>query len=134
MKVFVADDIEQGFVNNKDYHWCDSGELLMFGQFQRENNTKDNSMCGTKTRKFTTHIVVKDLNIDKNFYTEIISKSVEEAMQCKIDKLGDYRVKVGFEIKFNINDIVDELLEKASEFENEQKVFCVGRKIFKKLN
>lgn len=128
MKVFVADDIEQGFVNSKDYHWCDNGELLMFGQFQIGNgNPKEVSMCGTKTRKFTTHIIVKDLKIDRDFYKDVITNSVEKAMQCNIDKLGDYSVIVGFEMKFNINDIVDELIEKASEFEDGQKLSCFGR-------
>lgn len=36
----------------------------MFGQFQTEENRKGNevSMCGIQSRKFTTHILVKDLD------------------------------------------------------------------------
>ena len=71
MKVFVADSIEKGFVNITDYHWCDNNDLLMFGQFQLGNgNPSEVSMCGINNRKFTTHIVVRDLNIDKFFYKE----------------------------------------------------------------
>lgn len=131
MKVFVADTINKGFFGKDDYQWCDSEELLMFGQFQLgKGNSSEVSMCGTKTRKFTTHIMVKDLNITKDFYKEIITKSVEIAMKCKIDSFGSYVVRIGFDMKFNINDIIDELLEKASKFEDGQKLYCKGRDLF----
>lgn len=131
MKVFIADTLEIGFYRKDNYHWCDNGELLMFGQFQSDNgNPSEVSMCGTKTRKFTTHIVVKDLNITEDFYKEIINKSVENAMNCKIDKFGNYITKIGFDMEFNINEIVNELLIKASKFEDGQKVYCRGRNLY----
>ena len=128
MKVFVADSRPKGYVNEKDYHWCDDNELLMFGQFQLGNgNPSEVSMCGIQSRKFTTHIVVKDMDIDKDFYRELLTESVEKAMCCEIDRNGNYEIEMGFSHHFNINDIMNELLEKASHFEDGKKVKCFGR-------
>lgn len=82
MKVFIADKREQGYVAPDDYHWCDDNDLLIFGLFQSEDNRKGNevSMCGINSRKFTTHILVKDLDIKKYFYKELITKSTENSM------------------------------------------------------
>ena len=103
----------------------------MFGQFQLGNgNPTEVSMCGIKSRAFTTHIIVKDLKISKNFYRELITASVEKAMDCKIDRNGDYEIVMGWGFHFNINDIMNELLEKASHFDDEQKVRCFGRTLF----
>ena len=128
MKVFVADSRPKGYVNEKNYHWCDDNDLLMFGQFQLGNgNPSEVAMCGIQSRKFTTHILVKDLKIDKDFYKELITESVEGAMGCTIDRKGNYEIEMGFSHHFNINDIMNELLEKASHFEDGQKVQCFGR-------
>ncbi len=128
MKVFVAEKRENGYKSPTDYHWCDDNDLLMFGQFQLGNgNPSEVAMCGINSRKFTTHILVKDLNIGKDFYKELITESVENAMGCKIDRNGNYDIEVGFSMHFNINDIMNELLEKASHFEDNQKVKCFGR-------
>lgn len=126
--MFVADNLPQGKINNSDYHWCDNGDLLMFGQFQLGNgNPSEIAMCGIKTRKFTTHIVVRDINIDKDFFRELITESIERAMNCSIDRNGDYNIEMGFSHHFNINDIMTELLEKASCFDDGQRVKCFGR-------
>jgi hypothetical protein len=128
MKVFVADEREIGYVSPTDYHWCDNNDLLMFGQFQLGNgNPSEVHMFGIYSCKGTTHILVKDLNIKKDFYKELITESVENAMCCEIDRNGNYDVEIGFSMHFNINDIVNELLEKASAFEDGQKVKCFGR-------
>ena len=128
MKVFVAEKRGKGYNSPTDYHWCDDNDLLMFGQFQLGNgNPSEVGMCGINSRKFTTHILVKDLNIDKEFYKELITESVESSMDCRIDRNGDYSIDVGFSMHFNINDIMNELLEKASHFEDGQKVKCFGR-------
>lgn len=131
MKLFVADTLgKKGKFGEGDYHWCDDGDILMFGQFQSEKGRPTEvSMCGVNLRTFTTHILVKDLNITKEFLLEILSDSIEKSMKCKIDRNGDYKVTVGFEFAFNINDIADELIEKASYFEDGQKVRCYGRKL-----
>ena len=90
MKVFVAEKRENGYNSQTDYHWCDDNDLLMFGQFQLGNgNPSEVAMCGINSRKFTTHILVKNLNIDKEFYRELITESVEKAMGCKIDRNGN---------------------------------------------
>jgi hypothetical protein len=128
MKLFVADSRSKGYVNENDYHWCDDNDLLMFGQFQLGNgNPSEVSMCGIQSRKFTTHIVVKDMDIDEEFYRELLTESVEKAMGCVIDRNGNYEIEMGFSHHFNINDIMNELLEKASHFEDGQKVKCFGR-------
>jgi len=128
MKVFVAEKKGMGYNSPTDYHWCDDNDLLMFGQFQLGNgNPSEVGMCGINSRKFTTHILVKDLNIDKEFYKELITESVESSMDCRIGRNGDYSIDVGFSMHFNINDIMNELLEKASHFEDGQKVKCFGR-------
>ena len=132
MKVFVAQDLEKGYVSTDNYHWCDSNDLLMFGQFQLGNgNPREVSMCGIKSRCVTTYIIVKDLNIDREFYKEMIIESVEGGLECTVDKDGDYDVNIAWGFHFNINDIVDELLEKASAFEDGQKLKCRGRDLFK---
>jgi diaminopimelate epimerase len=130
MKLFIADTRETGNVSPTDYHWCDNGDLLMFGQFQLGNgNPSEVGMCGINSRKFTTHILVKDLDIDKDFYKEVITESIEKAMKCKIDRNGDYEIEMGWGFHFNINDIMNELLDKASKFDVGQKVKCFGREL-----
>ena len=132
MKVFVADARKKGKVTPIDYHWCDDNDLLMFGQFQLGNdNPSEVSMCGIKSRAFTTHIIVRDLKISKDFYRELITASVEKAMDCKVDRNGDYNIDMPWGFHFNINDIMNELLEKASKFDDEQKVRCFGRTLSK---
>lgn len=128
MKVFTADAIEKGYSSPTDYHWCDNNDLLMFGQFQLDNKNQSGvSMCGISSRKYTTHILVKDINIDDVFYKELITGSIERAMNCKIDMDGNFDVNIGFIMHFNVDDIVDELLEKASCFECNKKIKCLGR-------
>lgn len=130
MKVIVADTREEGNVSSTDYHWCDDGDLLMFGQFQLGNgNPSEVSMCGIKSSKFTTHILIKDLKIDEDFYRELLIESIEKSMNCKVDEDGNYGVGFGdnWDFNFNVNDIMKELLDKASKFEDGQKVKCFGR-------
>ena len=130
MKVFVAGIREKGNNSPTDYHWCDNNDLLMFGQFQLGNgNPSEIAMCGIKSRKFTTHIIIKDLKIDIEFYKELITESIEKAMNCNIDRNGDYKIEMGFSMHFNVNDIMNELLEKANYFSDGQNVKCFGRKL-----
>jgi len=132
MKVFVAEEMEKGKNSPTNYHWCDDNDLLMFGQFQLGNgNPSEVSMCGIQSRKFTTHILVKDLEIDKDYYREMITDSVEKAMGCNIDRNGNYEIEMGFSnhFNFNINDIMNELLNKASCFSDNEKVRCFGREL-----
>lgn len=133
MKLFVADKRKKGRVSETDYHWCDDGEILMFGQFQTEENRKGNevSMCGIKSRKFTTHIIVKDLNVSKEFLLELITESVEKAMNCTVNDNGNYSINFGggINMEFNINDILNELIDKASKFKDGELATCRGRSI-----
>jgi hypothetical protein len=132
MKVFVAQTRPKGYVSVTDYHWCDDNDLLMFGQFQLGNgNPSEIAMCGIQSRKFTTHITVKDLDISKDYFKELVTESIEKAMCCNIDRNGNYEIEMGFSHQFNINDIIEELLTKAALFEDGQKVKCNGRTLYK---
>jgi hypothetical protein len=84
-------------------------------------------MCGINNRKFTTHIIVKDLNIPKDFYKELLTNSVEKAMNCIIDRNGDYDIDIAWGMHFNINDVMNELLDKANYFNDGDEVQCFGR-------
>ena len=118
MKVFVAEPGEIGKVNNTDYKWCEDKELLMFGMFQLGNgNPSEISMCGFDTRKFTTHITVKDLDLSRIVYENFYKNSVNTISKSKIDSES-------------LKELVDELLEKAAVFENNEKVTCEGRTLY----
>lgn len=130
MKVFVAEQTEKGKRSSTDFHWCDDNDLLMFGQFQLGNgNPSEIAMCGIQSRSFTTHIIVKDMKIDEDYYKELITESVEKAMGCSIDRKGNYEIGMGFSHHFNINGIMKELLEKANCFSDNEKVKCFGREL-----
>ena len=133
MKLFVAEDKPKSYLSETNYHWCDADEILMFGQFQSEegDNPSEVSMCGIKSRKFTTNIIVKVLDLSEQFLLELITESVENSMKCKINEDGSFNVDFGegCEMPFNIRDILKELVDKASEFSDGDKVVCCGRKI-----
>lgn len=132
MKLFVADKVKHEYISATDYHWCDDNDILMFGQFQLGNgNPSEVSMCGINSRKFTTHIVVKNVLISKSFYRELLVDSIEKAVNCKINRNGDYEIDIAWGFHFNINDIMEELIEKASLFEVGDKVKCFGRELTK---
>lgn len=126
MKIFVADTANQGKVSNTDFHWCENGEILMFSIFQLDD---DISMCGIKTRKYTTNIVVKDIKIDKEFFRELIIESIERSMKCNVGSDGNFTIKYGIDMTFNIDDIVNEIINKAHSYQDGEKVSCFGRKI-----
>lgn len=136
MKVFIAESKEQGYITATNYHWCDDNDLLMFGQFQIYNRDGDVSMCGIRNRLFTTNIIVKDMNIDRDFYRELLIESVEKAMNTDISNNGEYNIKLNgdWNMDFNIDNIIDELLEKANCFEDGQKVRCIGRNLYIRKN
>ena len=128
MKVFIAETKEKGRISSTNFHWCDDKDLLMFGQFQLGNgNPSEVAMHGILSRKYTTNIIVKDLKIDEDFYKELITESIEKSMGCKIDNDGNYNIEMGFKHKFNVNDIIKELVRKANCFNDGQKVKCNGR-------
>lgn len=128
MKVFVADSVDKGKITSTDYHWCDNGDLLMFVEFGDQNV----SMCGIQSRKGTTHILVKDIDISKEFFTELITESMEKAMRCEVSGNGDFEINFANSISFkkNINVIVDDLLNKASKFNDGQKVRCFNKTVY----
>jgi hypothetical protein len=132
MKLFIADKAEKGYRNENDYHWCASGDILMFGQFQTGNgNPSEVSMCAILDRKFTTHIIVKEVNINRDFLTELMIDSIEKAYNLIIEPSGWFFIEIGgIVFDFNIDAIVQEIIDKASVFNDGQKVICKGRNIF----
>lgn len=131
MKVFVAKIGEKYYKSLNNYNWCDQNELLMFTQFYTSGNPSNVSMCGIKSRKFTTEIIVKDMEISKEFFKELLTESVEKAFQCTINQNGSFEIDILLKHKFNINDMIEELLQKANVFEDGQKVKCIDRDIIK---
>jgi len=131
MKLFISEKSEQGYVSEVDCHWCNDYEILRFGLFQTEDNRKGTevSMCGVQSSKFTTHILVKDLDISKEFLSELIIDSFEKSMKCVVNNDGSFKVNLGegWEMDFNINDILSELISKAEVFDDGDKVICRGR-------
>lgn len=128
MKLFIADTCDYNYISDTDYHWCNNGEILMFGLFQldKPNNI---SMCGIQSRKFTTNITVADIDISIDFLREMLIESVEISMQCVVDSNGNFKVDLFDTFEFNINIIIDELLENASKFDIGEKLICCGRKL-----
>ena len=140
MKVFVASDSqEKGSFSDNSYHWCESGEILMFGLFQIEEDkdVNNNSMCGIQSRKFTTFIEVKNLKISKEFYRELIKESIETSFETKIDDKGNFQVDFTSSkyknpvFAFNIHVLIEELIEKARKFKNGDKIRVENRDVFK---
>lgn len=134
MKLFVAEKRNKGYISETNYHWCDNDDILIFGEFQTDdiNNPKDVSMCGIASRAYTTHILVKDINIPYYYLFELIKDSTEKSMECYVNTEGDYIVDLGeFKAKFNIHDRIKELTEKANKFNDGDKVICRGRTITK---
>jgi len=67
---------------------------------------------------------IKQALLDKVWYDDYLNLIQNHS---KIDSNGNYEIEVGFPFNFNINDIVNELLEKANQFDDNQKVKCFGR-------
>ena len=134
MKVFVAESREKGRYSSADYHWCNDGELLMFGAFTQENpKPSDIRMFGIETRKGTTYITVKDINIGKDTYRQKIKDSIEKAFQCTVDKNGDYIIDIGWEFTFNIDEHMNELFKDAKRFEEGDQLNCYGKTLYKPI-
>lgn len=133
MKLFIADSRKKGRISDTDYHWCDDDDILMFCEFQTETNRKRDeiSMVGIQSRMGTTHIIVKELDIPKEYLLELLIESVEKALECEVNPDGSYIIDTGggMKIDFNINDRLNELTDKASLFKDGEKVYCVGRVI-----
>ena len=127
MKVFIAGKSPQEYVSDLEFNWCNVGEILMFGIFQKPT---DNAMCGITTRKYTTYIIVKNMNISYDFFVELIADSLQNAFGCEFDDKGNFYVKIWKKFKFNLYEICNKLLDLAAPFEDGQIVKCIGTTIF----
>lgn len=52
-------------------------------------------------------------------------------MKCAVDKYGNYTVEILPDVTFNLHEIVNELLEKASSFDEGDNLVCLGRNVSK---
>lgn len=129
MKVFVAGNVGiKGRVTNQEYHWCEDGEILVFSQIKGADD--DISMCGIDSRTFTTHIVVKELNISIEYYRELITDSTDKAVSDLLKFCKELNVKpFNSELGLNLDEMIDELIDKASKFIDGDKVKCLGRNL-----
>jgi hypothetical protein len=118
MKFFVADIAPFGQRSDEDFHWVKSGEILIYPFFQKHN---DNSLLGISSLKFTTHITVKTIDIPEQFFKELVYTSFCEMQEKKELEFSEIE---------EINNICKDLLEKASCFNDGDKVVVYGKRFF----
>lgn len=132
MKVFLQNNNGViGFVSETCYNWCIAGELLYMSPFQLQSNPSAVSLTGITSKKYTTEIIVKDLDITRQFFKELVSDCIQQCFNCDIID-DEFEVTIGFALRFNINKICDDILDLANQFNDGDIVECRGRNIFLK--
>lgn len=118
MKLFVADTAPFGQRSDDDFHWVKSGEILIYPIQQKHN---DNSLLGITSLQFTTHIVVKEINISKDFFEELVYNCFCERLEIK---------ELRFPELEEILSICKDIMEKAACFNDGDKVVVYGKRFF----
>ena len=118
MKLFVADTAPFGQRSDDDFHWVKSGEILIYPLQQKHN---DNSLVGITSLQFTTHVVVKEINISKDFFEELVCESFCEKLEKKQLEVPELE---------EILSICKDLIEKAECFNDGDKVVVYGKRFF----
>jgi hypothetical protein len=126
MKLFRAEARRDGYWGETNFRWCNENEILVFGQFQNE---RDVCMVGLETRKGATHIILSELDISLGFYKDLFIRSVEKGFNCTVDEQGFYSLNNGGGQYYNVNELVDELVRKAADFNVGDRLKCLGRNI-----
>jgi hypothetical protein len=114
MLVLVA--TKQGQRYPKDIFECKEGEIVRFGLKQTKTNRsgKEITMRGIYSQMETTTVTVVDMNIDEEFYYEMILEGIEEEFQIKVNKDGRFIINInGNNHEFNLKEIVINLLHSA---------------------
>jgi hypothetical protein len=86
-------------------------------------------MIGITSGLFTHFVKVEELNIDRGLICEIIKNAVEERYKAKFK--GESQFEVMSYFRYDLNEIVDELIEKASKFEVGDLLEVEGRELKK---
>lgn len=128
MKILVA--TSQGKWITSDVFECNEGEIVIFPLFQSLwNLNKDEIyMHGIESHKRTTTVTIKDIKIPLSFYKELITESIESQYKVYIEKDGSFTIS---EMILNVNDIVNELLEKCEEFKIGDLIKIDGRQLYR---
>ena len=88
-------------------------------------------MCGIQTRKFSTTMEVKEVKMDKAMHFDLLKESIERSFNVRVKEDGVFRITVGFEFKFNLYELQEELIKKGSKFSEGDIIRCKGRKLYK---
>ncbi len=118
MKIFVAQHHPHGHNSDRNYHKANNGEILVFPHLthRRKYTKKDYGMVGITSKKSTSKITVKDVNISVEYYKELISEYIESQFTTKIEPSGKYTIDTHTPIKYDVNELLSELLFKAEQF------------------
>jgi hypothetical protein len=132
MKVFVSKNCENGYKSPTDFNWCEPNEILVFSLTCLGNgNPSEVYMTGTQSLTGTTHITVADLDIDREFLFEIFKGKLESG-GIEVADDGSYSLGFdnGFDVKGQVWEYVDELIEKVEPFEVGETVIVRGRTLY----
>jgi len=125
MKVFVCDSDKKFFDQQTgEYNWTEPGEILFLGLFRYDHHK---GLTGIQTTKSTTHIVVKDLNVDTGFMLELIRQSY---IAGKHNVTDDDKVSLdmgfGEDIILDYKNNLEMTLKEAEKFEVNDKIKVQG--------
>lgn len=122
MKLFTSDNVGQYSNSNRDFQWTENGEILRFSLFP---HPETNFMIGLTSNKGTTNIVVKDIDITKELLIELFTDYLKDTYTYGNKFTSD-------EIRENKSiPEVDELILKASQFNEGDHVQCNGKELSK---
>ena len=137
MKIFVSDSGGKRKISDEDYQFTDNQEPLRFGLFSLPrlmglNENIVNDMYGMRTDCATNHIYVKDVDKTREEYYDLLKTDVKSFAVKDPSKTDEYIISFCGEIvTFNLTEQIDELLQKASLFNDGERVRVKGRKVFK---
>lgn len=134
MKIIVAGDKIDGYIDKFNYNHCSYGDILIFFVRQTQENKHWNelSMQSIENGKFTTDIIVRDLDISTNEFINKYKKFVVDTYNAEIESNYDYIIDVHYsKIRFNILEDVQQLLSMASDFNDGDRLRCIGKYLFK---
>jgi hypothetical protein len=127
MKVFVATD--KGDWLDSDVLECENDEIVIFPLFQSLYNINKDEiyMQGITTKKVTTTVTIKNLKIPFDYYKELIKESIESEHKIYIDDDGYFKVN---DVRFDLNEIIDELIDKCNEFKIGDIIKIDGKQLY----
>jgi hypothetical protein len=124
MKIIVA--TKEGKWLSSDITDCDEGEIVIFPVSQSEWNLNKEEifMIGVTSETLTSSVTIKNIKIPIDFYKELIINFIEKKYRTYIEPNGKFKVN---DVTYNLNDIVDELLELSSKYKEGDILKIDGR-------